>query len=186
MADYRAQQADADSRQGWPSPQSAQNWQAESSVESSQDTAEGSRRDSEGLEGHIASTDLLNPSDALHLLAQVADLDPGGRRSSSARDAAKSRNAARSGDAAATACFPPVANRMLTWPEASYLVRRCASRPCLGAASQVLTVPRQLPRQIPPFLPRRLQQHIRRQARVGMGGKGAALVDGHTDGRLQG
>ncbi|KAM4064424.1 fungal zn(2)-Cys(6) binuclear cluster domain-containing protein [Hirsutella rhossiliensis] len=126
IADYRAQQADPDVRQGWPSPQSAQNWRGESSVESSQDTAEESRRDSDGLEGHIASTDLLNPSDALDLLAQVADLDPGGRRSSSGRDAAKSRNAPGSGDGAApsTACFPPVANGILTWPEASYLVRR--------------------------------------------------------------
>lgn len=130
VADYRAPQTDPDIRPGWPSPQSAaQNWRGESSVESSQDTAEESRRDEDGLEGHIASTDLLNPSDALDLLAQVADLDPGGRRGSSGRVAARSRNAQGGGDGAAatTACFPPVANGVLTWPEASYLVRRCAS-----------------------------------------------------------
>ncbi|KAH6695640.1 hypothetical protein F5X68DRAFT_258210 [Plectosphaerella plurivora] len=32
-----------------------------------------------GIEGHMASADLLNPSDALNLLAQVADLDTDGR-----------------------------------------------------------------------------------------------------------
>ncbi|KAG5937887.1 hypothetical protein E4U53_008117, partial [Claviceps sorghi] len=65
--------------QAWPSsPQHTGNWRAHSSDGGSAPAAAAdSRTSSDGLEGHIASTDLLNPSDALDLLAQVADLDPG-------------------------------------------------------------------------------------------------------------
>ncbi|PHH60123.1 hypothetical protein CDD81_2081 [Ophiocordyceps australis] len=114
-------------QQGWPSPQSAPNWRGES-VGSVQDheSRDSSRRDSDGLEGHIASTDLLNPSDALDLLAQVADLDPGGQGGSSGRDGPNSHTGpgASQPAAAPTAYFPPVADGIISWPEASYLVKR--------------------------------------------------------------
>ncbi|KJZ77630.1 hypothetical protein HIM_02807 [Hirsutella minnesotensis 3608] len=133
-ADYHAQRdhhaEGGPQQQGWPSPRSAQNWRESSADddESIQDPADESRPDSDGLEGHIASTDLLNPSDALDLLAQVADLEPGGQGSSSGRDGASSRHAAGAGAgagaASTNATFPPVADGVLSWPEASYLVRR--------------------------------------------------------------
>lgn len=135
-AEYRmpapAPQHQGSQRQGskhhhaWPSPQQPSTWRADSPGGSTQDPADDSRRDSDGLEGHIASTDLLNPSDALDLLAQVADLDPGRQASSSGRDGASSRHArgAAHGAAAETAFFPPIADGVLTWPEASYLVKR--------------------------------------------------------------
>ncbi|PHH92623.1 hypothetical protein CDD83_6550 [Cordyceps sp. RAO-2017] len=120
------QHTPSEPQQGWPSPQSAQNWRAASPGGSAQDLADESRRDSDGLEGHIASTDLLNPSDALDLLAQVADLDPGGQGNSSGRDGPNSRHAQSAGHGAANpaAYFPPVADGILTWPETSYLVKR--------------------------------------------------------------
>ena len=61
--------------QGWLSSQQTGNWQADSHDEggSTRELAE-SRTSSDGLEGHIATTDLLNPSDALDLLAQIIDL----------------------------------------------------------------------------------------------------------------
>ncbi|RCI12208.1 hypothetical protein L249_0159 [Ophiocordyceps polyrhachis-furcata BCC 54312] len=111
----------------WPSPQSAHTWRAESPAGSVAHD-ESSRRDSDGLEGHIASTDLLNPSDALDLLAQVADLDPGGRHGgSSGRDGAARRSSQVTGDGAAAsppAYFAPIADGVLTWLEASFLVKR--------------------------------------------------------------
>ncbi|POR37074.1 Uncharacterized protein TPAR_02721 [Tolypocladium paradoxum] len=132
VGEYRRQpdqhqqgQEEPEALQGWPSPRSAPNWRGESPSGSTQDL-EVSRRASEGLEGHIASTDLLNPSDALDLLAQVADLDPGGHGNSSGRAGANSRSAQPPAQAAAssTSYFPPIADGILTWSEASYLVER--------------------------------------------------------------
>ncbi|RDA89751.1 hypothetical protein CP533_2922 [Ophiocordyceps camponoti-saundersi (nom. inval.)] len=125
---HHAAAAAASSAHGcWPSPQSAHTWRAESPAGSVAHD-ESSRRDSDGLEGHIASTDLLNPSDALDLLAQVADLDPGGRHGgSSGRDGGARRNAQATGDGAPVsppAYFAPIADGVLTWLEASFLVKR--------------------------------------------------------------
>ncbi|KND87471.1 hypothetical protein TOPH_07877 [Tolypocladium ophioglossoides CBS 100239] len=126
---HRQGQDESAALQGWPSPQSAPNWRGESPSGSTQDL-DVSRQDSDGLEGHIASADLLNPSDALDLLAQVADLDPGGHSNSSGRAGADSRSAQgpAQGAASSTACFPPIADGILTWSEASYLVKRYHDR----------------------------------------------------------
>lgn len=125
---HRQGQEESEALQGWPSPQSVPNWRGESPSGSTQDLEE-SRRGSDGLEGHIASTDLLNPSDALDLLAQVADLDPGGHGNSSGRAGANSRSAQgpAQGAASSTAYFPPIADGILTWSEVSYLLKRSAT-----------------------------------------------------------
>ncbi|KAF4595018.1 C6 transcription factor [Ophiocordyceps camponoti-floridani] len=108
-----------DDDQDHDSPRSVHTWRASSP--SAQD--ESSRRDSDGLEGHIASTDLLNPSDALDLLAQVADLDP--RAGSGGRDGNASAVAGERTAASAPAyLFAPVADGVLTWLEASFLLKR--------------------------------------------------------------
>lgn len=119
-----------DDMRGWlSSPQQTGNWQADSPDEggSTRDLAE-SRTSSDGLEGHIATTDLLNPSDALDLLAQVADLDPSRQRNASAGQAGSNnrlvhgmrQNVGRS----ATSYYPPLDDGILTPTEASYLVKR--------------------------------------------------------------
>lgn len=119
--------------QGWPSSsQQTGNWRAHSPPDGGSAPAvalaTGSRTSSDGLEGHIASTDLLNPSDALDLLAQVADLDPGRERGTvlgqPAADSrhvdglqkAVSRNAANH--------YPPLDDGILTPAEVTYLLRR--------------------------------------------------------------
>ncbi|KAG6085801.1 hypothetical protein E4U16_000013 [Claviceps sp. LM84 group G4] len=117
--------------QGWPSsPQRTGNWRAHSpDVGSAPDTAPCSRTSTAGLEGHIAATDLLNPSDALDLLAQVADLDPGRRR-----DAILGQNATNNSHAggmqqqavgrSAGCYYSPFDDGILTPAEATYLMRR--------------------------------------------------------------
>ncbi|KAJ6441202.1 C6 transcription factor [Purpureocillium lavendulum] len=115
----------AEHLQGWPSPHSAPNWRDDSPASTvPEENEEESRQDSDGLEGHIASTDLLNPSDALDLLAQVADLEPG-RQASSGRDAGSRAAPAHAAAAGGpVAYFPPIADGILSWSEASYLVKR--------------------------------------------------------------
>ncbi|KAG5972934.1 hypothetical protein E4U55_000691 [Claviceps digitariae] len=119
--------------QGWPSsPQQTGNWRAHSpDGGSAPAVAAGSRTSSDGLEGHIASTDLLNPSDALDLLAQVADLNPGrgGRHATTiiGQPAAHTRHVddmQQAGGRAAANYYPPLDDGMLTPAEATYLLRR--------------------------------------------------------------
>ncbi|KAL3951861.1 hypothetical protein ACCO45_013578 [Purpureocillium lilacinum] len=120
---HQQQQQQQQKLQGWPSPHSAPAWRDDSPASTvPEEIEEESRQDSDGLEGHITSTDLLNPSDALDLLAQVADLEPG-RLASSGRDAG-SRAAPVQAAAGPASYFPPIADGILTWSEASYLVKR--------------------------------------------------------------
>lgn len=79
-----------------------------------------SRRSSVALEGHIASTDLLNPSDALDLLAQVADLDPSrqGKLGSSSADQRGQQNSTN-----AAVQYPPILDGALGYADANTLVQ---------------------------------------------------------------
>lgn len=120
----------ADDIPGWLSPpQQTGDWREDSPEE--EETAHGmagSRTSSDGLEGHIATTDLLNPSDALDLLAQVADLDPGRQRdASTGQVGANSRHVdgmQQPVGRLATSYYPPLNDGALTLSEAAYLVKR--------------------------------------------------------------
>lgn len=129
------QQGEASGVREWPSsPQHTaanNNWRADSPEGGSAQGLTDSRTSSDGLEGHIASTDLLNPSDALDLLAQVADLDPGRPRNSGTdRAGASNRNTDGSQPAigaSSPSFYPPLADGILTPSEATYLVKRYVS-----------------------------------------------------------
>lgn len=79
-----------------------------------------SRRSSVALEGHITSTDLLNPSDALDLLAQVADLDPSRQSKDSAHHG---RNNIGKDSTAQSVLYPPISNGALGFADATALVQ---------------------------------------------------------------
>ncbi|KAK6444253.1 hypothetical protein FP744_10000501 [Trichoderma asperellum] len=116
----------ADMRAWLSSSQQAGNWPDEGG--STREIAE-SRTSSDGLEGHIANTDLLNPSDALDLLAQVADLDPDRQRNALAGQAGSNNRLAVDGmpqivGRSAASYYPPLDDGILTPSEASYLVKR--------------------------------------------------------------
>ncbi|TWU77753.1 hypothetical protein ED733_008599 [Metarhizium rileyi] len=120
---------DTDAAQGWPpSPHHTGNWRADSPDAASTQEMTGSRTSSDGLEGHIASTDLLNPSDALDLLAQVADLDPGRQRNNSTSQAGPSKRPVhgmhQTAGRPAASYYPPLDDGVLTPSDASYLVKR--------------------------------------------------------------
>lgn len=86
-----------------------------------------SRTSSDGLEGHIASTDLLNPSDALDLLAQVADLDPGRQDSGSMRRPGagpRQADGAHQASGRSATSYPLIEQGVLTESDAAYLVKR--------------------------------------------------------------
>ncbi|KAG6021923.1 hypothetical protein E4U41_002362 [Claviceps citrina] len=114
--------------QGWPSsPQHAGHWPSRSPKAGSASDMAGSRMSSDGLEGHIASADILNPSDALDLLAQVAHLDPARQRNTIVGPAAVS---GRHGDGMQQALgrppasyHPPLDDGILTHLEATHLLR---------------------------------------------------------------
>ncbi|KAL7940165.1 hypothetical protein V8C42DRAFT_338331 [Trichoderma barbatum] len=115
---------------GWlSSPQQTGNWETDNPDDgnSSRELAE-SRTSSDGLEGHIATTDLLNPSDALDLLAQVADLDPSRQRNEPAGQVGSTITLAtgvrQTVGRPATTYYPPLDDGILTLSEASYLVKR--------------------------------------------------------------
>jgi hypothetical protein len=118
-----------DDMRGWlASPHQTGNWRADSPDEGSTRELAESRTSSDGLEGHIAATDLLNPSDALDLLAQVADLDPGRQRNASAGQGGSNNRLVggmqQSVGRSATSYYPPLDDGILTPSEASYLVKR--------------------------------------------------------------
>lgn len=78
------------------------------------------------LEGHITSADLLNPSDALDLLAQVADLDPGGRNpplETAHGDMIDQGMGLETGRAQHLTYYPPISSGALTMPDASVLIQ---------------------------------------------------------------
>lgn len=80
-----------------------------------------SRRSSVALDGHIASADLLNPSDALDLLAHVADLDPSGQDKNSASQ--RDRNAQRDSTTSSVQ-YPPITNGALAYADAASLLQQ--------------------------------------------------------------
>ncbi|GAO20103.1 hypothetical protein UVI_02008140 [Ustilaginoidea virens] len=104
------------------------NWRAGSFEAGSDRDMEDSRTSPDGLEGHIASTDLLNPSDALGLLAQVADLDPASQKHTvkAKTGAARGHVAGRRQDAGRTAVgqYPPLHEGAFSVSDASYLLKR--------------------------------------------------------------
>lgn len=135
-SDYHSRQS-SDSRpshqpggiQGWPSsPQHTGNWRADSPDGGCAPEMAGSRTSSDGLEGHIASTDLLNPSDALDLLAQVADLAPGRQRNAIAGQASANirhvDGMQQTVGRPAASYYPPLDDGILTHSEAIYLLKR--------------------------------------------------------------
>lgn len=81
------------------------------------------------IEGHITSSDLLNPSDALNLLAQVADLDgdgtertrkpSGGVRADEDTDGDGKRPSLKT---PTTFDYPPISDGVLSVPMASRLL----------------------------------------------------------------
>jgi hypothetical protein len=81
------------------------------------------------LEGHITSAELLNPSDALDLLAQVANLDPQGQGQSQGHAEATNHDtttATRSVEAGTTqsiADYPPIASGALSISDAASLLQ---------------------------------------------------------------
>lgn len=81
-------------------------------------------RDAVQLKGHFTSSDLLNPSDALDLLAHVADMDPEGHvQSHEAPD--EMENPARITNPSQGIChYPPIASGALTLSEASFLIEQ--------------------------------------------------------------
>lgn len=108
---------------GWPTvpaPAQDNSWVDESTASRTDASRSASRRSSVALEGHLASNDLLNPSDALDLLAQVADLDP-------SRQARRTDNPAhRNGITAAQAApmrYPPISSGALGYASANTLMQ---------------------------------------------------------------
>ncbi|OHE90915.1 fungal specific transcription factor [Colletotrichum orchidophilum] len=90
-----------------------------------------SLKSSGDFEGHITSSDLLNPSDALNLLAQVADLDGDERRDdmrhlsesdATGRDKCSPRKGSRKPSTPAAVHYPPISGGALSLPVASRLL----------------------------------------------------------------
>ncbi|KAK1672826.1 hypothetical protein BDP55DRAFT_671905 [Colletotrichum godetiae] len=90
-----------------------------------------SLKSSGDIEGHITSSDLLNPSDALNLLAQVADLDGEERRDdmrhlsvsdATGRDKCSPRKGSRKPSTPAATHYPPISDGVLSLPVASRLL----------------------------------------------------------------
>lgn len=79
------------------------------------------------IENHIASADLLNPSDALDLLAQVADRDAAESRGElQQHDTQKTRQKGASQPVTAqTAVFPPIADGYLAVADMLQLLEQC-------------------------------------------------------------
>ncbi|KAM0233770.1 hypothetical protein ACHAP5_010293 [Fusarium lateritium] len=95
--------------------------QVDSSLDrQSEDEDDG--RDAVQLKGHFTSSDLLNPSDALDLLAHVADMDPEGHNQpQEAPD--EIENLTRNTNPSQGIChYPPIASGALAASEASFLI----------------------------------------------------------------
>ncbi|KAH8657700.1 hypothetical protein BX600DRAFT_468025 [Xylariales sp. PMI_506] len=113
-------------------PSQSEQWQIPATAEQENDDLLSDARDGI-LEGRIASSDLLNPSDALHLLAQVADLEsdeqprsPGSGNAvatvgttSAASKAVSYSHASRRMEAT----YPPISNGKLTVADAAFLLK---------------------------------------------------------------
>lgn len=94
-------------------------WTADASGDLSRSA---SRRSSVAIEGHVASNDLLNPSDALDLLAHVADLDPS-RQSKNAGQSGRGGGTANQESSKQAVTYPPIANGALGFADATALVQ---------------------------------------------------------------
>ncbi|KAF4469282.1 hypothetical protein FALBO_3820, partial [Fusarium albosuccineum] len=72
------------------------------------------------LQGYFTTSDLLNPSDALDLLAHVADMEPEGH----IQVAETEVNSLDSGRATSTSCrYPPISSGALTISDAVFLIK---------------------------------------------------------------
>lgn len=116
-------------RNDWASTSPPQDWPATES-EPPNATEHFTRGKSPDLEGHMTSADLLNPSDALNLLAQVADTDEHRgalpaqsktRRDTQTHEAAQDRM-----DYLAPHQYPPLTENALTLSDISFLVHKYA------------------------------------------------------------
>lgn len=105
----------------WRVAQNDQSWAADESAGRTEASRSVSRRSSVALEGHIASADLLNPSDALDLLAHVADLDPSGKEKQSMQQ--RGRNA-RHDSGSSPVNYPPISNGALAYADAASLLQQ--------------------------------------------------------------
>ncbi|KAH6657650.1 fungal-specific transcription factor [Truncatella angustata] len=81
--------------------------------------------DRQGLEGHIANSDLLNPADALHLLAQVADLESDEQSGSPGPSTIATNMSApgRGNVPPGTYYYPPISDGHLTVSDAAFLIQ---------------------------------------------------------------
>ncbi|KAM5344906.1 hypothetical protein ACJ41O_010768 [Fusarium nematophilum] len=77
------------------------------------------------LEGHFTSSDLLNPSDALDLLAHVADLEPGGHTHATEPT---SRDTMDLSTAQRASRYPPISSGALTFSDAAHLAKQWVYR----------------------------------------------------------
>ncbi|KAI8403037.1 hypothetical protein FOFC_16468 [Fusarium oxysporum] len=74
------------------------------------------------LKGHFTSSDLLNPSDALDLLAHVADMEPEGHAQTQDAEG-DPENLTRMANTSQGVCdYPPVTSGALTLSEAAFLI----------------------------------------------------------------
>lgn len=109
----------------WPHGGAAQqqdpSWTGDGSASRTDASQSASRRSSVALEGHLAAADLLNPSDALDLLAQVADLEPGNQdKESMPARTAHSRQAPHDTNLR----YPPISDGALGFADAAALIQQ--------------------------------------------------------------
>jgi hypothetical protein len=105
----------------WRVAQNDPSWAAEESAGRTEASQSVSRRSSVALEGHIASADLLNPSDALDLLAHVADLDPSGKGKQSMQQLGRN---ARQDSGGSAVNYPPISDGALAYADAASLLQQ--------------------------------------------------------------
>lgn len=88
--------------------------------------AEEDGHDSGQLQGHFTSSDLLNPSDALDLLAHVADMEPDGHdHGQTQEECGRTEHRTSVAGASHGACsYPPIESGALTLSEASFLIEQ--------------------------------------------------------------
>ncbi|ESU17039.1 hypothetical protein FGSG_10337 [Fusarium graminearum PH-1] len=92
----------------------------------SNDEEEEEGRDAVQLQGHFTSSDLLNPSDALDLLAHVADMEPESHNRNQPQEAVRqAEGPGRVAGASQGVCnYPPIESGSLTLSEASFLIEQ--------------------------------------------------------------
>lgn len=110
---------------GWPSPRPSGTSPPDQWLASSSDGQRRLVERPDSIEGQITSADLLNPSDALDLLAQVADLDAKRQENSTPSGSVnRHSNSQQSGasDVNGSTYYPPIAEGMLSLSDASILI----------------------------------------------------------------